>query len=252
MVKTLFDDIGQYFDYLCEELKDYLDKYKINNVVIGVSGGIDSAVSLAILAKVLPPENIHAYNLIIDRTVSRKEIESLMERYKVSIDFVDLTSIYDAYGNLAMLETTTPRILANIKSRIRMNFLYAMAAKYKAIVVGSLNYTEIYLGYFTKFGDSAVDFDLLSGLAKIDVYAMADYLEVPQVIIDKEPTADLLPNQTDEKDLGITYSALNAMALGEVVATKDARKAREWHNLTTHKRKPVKLETYRKYAIKNS
>lgn len=252
MVKTLFEDIGQYFDYLCEELKNYLAKNKIENVVIGVSGGIDSAVSLAILAKVLPAENIYAYNLIIDHTTSRKEIEALIEKYKVPIDAIDLTSIYDAYSNLSVLETSCARVFANIKSRIRMNFLYAMAAKNKAIVIGSLNYTEYYLGYFTKFGDSAVDFNLLGGLAKVDVYALADYLDVPQVVIDKEPTADLLPNQTDEKDLGVTYSALNAMTLGEVVSTKDAKKAKEWHSLTNHKRKAIKLETYRKYALRNS
>lgn len=250
MVKTLFEDISQYCDYLCDELKNYLEKNKIENVVIGISGGIDSAVSLALLSRVLKEENIFAYNLVIDRTPCRKEIEALVEKYEIPIESIELTSIYDAYYNLTSLETATPHIFANIKSRIRMNFLYAMAAKNKAIVIGSLNYTEYYLGYFTKFGDNATDFNLLGGLAKVDVYALAEYLEIPQIIIDKEPSADLLPNQTDEKELGITYSALNAMALGEIVSSKDSKVAKQWHTNTNHKRKPQKIESYRKYALR--
>ncbi|MBN1812343.1 MAG: NAD(+) synthase, partial [Anaerolineae bacterium] len=123
---------------------------------------------------------------------------------------VDLTATYDALEAQLPLDSQSGGLAAaNIKPRLRMVTLYYLAQSHNYLVLGSGNKTELEVGYFTKYGDGGVDLLPLGDLYKTQVWELARELGVPQVVIDRPPTAGLWPGQTDEGEMGITYAGLD-------------------------------------------
>ncbi len=186
-------------------LKKTFTEQKIEKVVIGISGGVDSATSLYLVSKVIAPENIIAIHLPyfneIDPDVKVIEESLGIRTTKISINnFVD-----DMFSRLEIPKEDLVR-RGNIMARVRMITLFDFAKKNNALVIGTENRSEYQLGYFTRFGDEASDVEPLQHLYKTQVYELARYLGLPKSIIDKPPSANLWNDQTDEGEFGFTYA----------------------------------------------
>lgn len=209
-------------DQIAAWLREHLEMTGAARFVLGLSGGIDSAVVCALCSKaagpgavlgaIMPSHSVpqdaeHARLVAASFGVETVEIdltattEALLAALPPANDPIDAS---DA-GEAARLRLAT----ANIRPRLRMTTLYALANRYNGIVVGTGNKTEARLGYFTKYGDGGVDLLPIVDLYKFEVRALARVLGVPQVIIDKAPSAGLWPGQTDESELGATYAQLD-------------------------------------------
>jgi NAD+ synthase len=192
----------------------FLDQ-KIEKAVIGVSGGIDSAVSLALLSKAMPTENIHVLHLpYFDNPIN--DIEELLQQLKIPKSNLGIFSIKTMVDNLIKELKIPEKDLirrGNIMARVRMITLFDNAKKDNAMVVGTENRSEHFLGYFTRFGDAASDIEPIGHLYKTQVYELARYLKIPKKIIDKTPSAGLWTDQTDEGQFGFTYREADPVLL---------------------------------------
>jgi len=190
-------------------LKNIFKKQKIENAVLGLSGGIDSTVSFFLLKEVLPPEKIFTAHLFYEEPVF-SHIAQILETAHIPDENMYLLSIkepVDAAAKLLGIENTQEDKMrkGNIAARMRMIVLFDLAKKHSALVCGTENKTENLLGYFTRFGDQASDIEPIEHLYKTQVYHLANYLGVPKKIIDQKPTAGLWSGQTDEGEFGFTY-----------------------------------------------
>jgi NAD+ synthase len=188
-------------------LKDVQKKTKINRVVIGLSGGVDSTTVYYLLRKAYKPENIIGVNLPYEKIRSIvKEVAGVEDLGIPAARSLGVFSEASTDGKKHETGPATVKVrLGNIMARVRMIILFDLAKKHDALVCGTENKSEKLLGYYTRFGDSASDIELLSHLYKTQVYRLAEYLEVPEKIINQSPTAGLWAGQTDEGEFGFTY-----------------------------------------------
>ncbi len=196
---------------LCDFIKNETHRIGITKAVIGLSGGIDSAVSAYLTAKALGSRNVTC--LLMPYKSSSPD--SLTDAIKVVKDLdvnyreIDITGPVDSVINdIANKDISNVR-KGNIMARMRMILLYDESAANNALVIGTSNKTEILLGYSTIFGDSASAINPIGDLYKTQLISLAMYLGVPESIIKKKPSADLWKGQTDEKELGFTYEKVD-------------------------------------------
>lgn len=190
-------------------IRDAVYKNNFKNAIVGVSGGIDSAVVLALLQRALGGE--HTFALLMPYRLSSEESlrdgKALCEQLKVNHETVDISPSVDAYFD--RFPTDDKVLLGNKCARERMSVLYDFSARNKALVAGTSNKSELLIGYSTLYGDSAAAFLPLGDLYKTQVFELARHLGIPEVIIKKKPSADLWAGQTDEGEIGITYKELD-------------------------------------------
>lgn len=189
-----------------------------HSVVVGVSGGIDSAVVLALCAATFEKSRIHAL-FLPDRNSAGdiKYVRELSNALGVKVQEISLESFVDPF--ISAFHVSDIRLLGNIKSRLRMIILYYHANLHNGLVIGTTNRTEYMTGYFTKFGDGACDIEPILHLYKHDVREAAGMLGIPLSIIERKPSAGLYPGQTDEDELGLTYDFLD-MGLRQITTGK--------------------------------
>lgn len=211
---------------------------KRSGVVFGLSGGLDSAV-VAVLCKRAFPDN--ALALIMPCYSSETDIkhaEAVAEKFHIPISTIALEGVFDTLLMVLSVGEYEPAAQkmaeANLKPRLRMLTLYHSANRLGYLVVGTGNSSEISIGYFTKYGDGAVDIMPLGNLVKSQVRELAIHLGVPKEIIQKPPSAGLWEGQTDEGEMGITYEELDrylitGVAVEEVKKKVDAMIARSAH-----------------------
>jgi len=233
------NDIAAYVKYLEAWLNQYVKSQNLNGVSIGLSGGIDSAVVAAIAIRSLGAEKVSCYSLDIGNSKLDYEcINAMQEKFEIKITDFKFDKISDEYINILKLDQTLNNyddVVSNIKPRIRMIALYTMAQAKGQIVLGTTNYNEYYVGYYTKHGDGASDIAILIGLIKKHVYMIAKYLEIPDVIINRPPSASLYENQTDEADLGFSYKTLDDYLLNKTIPTVERIKIEKMHHANKHK-----------------
>jgi len=206
------DDVNELKSFI----KSTVTKAGAKGVVIGLSGGIDSAVATKLCADALGPENV--LNVFMPSRVTPPEdykvTSELSTLWGTEFRVVDVQPAVDALAAVLLSDAETPLERGNISARCRMIVLYNLAKKRQYLVVGTSNQSEIMMGYFTKFGDGACDMTPLANLYKTEVRQMAALIGVPQPIIDKPPSAGLWEGQTDESDMGIKYEDLDKILYG--------------------------------------
>ncbi|MBQ8180254.1 MAG: NAD+ synthase [Candidatus Methanomethylophilaceae archaeon] len=184
-----------------------------DGVVIGISGGIDSAVVTKLCVDALGSDRV--LNIFMPSRVTPAEdyktTSELCSGWGTEYRVVDIQPAVDALAAVLLTGEETPLERGNISARCRMVVLYNFAKKRRYLVVGTSNQSEIMMGYFTKFGDGACDVTPLANLYKTEVRQVARLIGVPEDIIVKPPSAGLWEGQTDESDMGIKYADLDAI-----------------------------------------
>lgn len=199
-------------------MREYLDRSGLQGFVVGLSGGVDSAVTAALAVKAVGTENTYGILLPCHSQVEdARYAQMLADALGLNAHTIDLTSTCDALT--AVLPEGTKLAHANLRPRLRMTVLYYIAQSRRCLVAGTGNKPEMMVGYFTKYGDGGVDLEPLGALYKHEVRGLAQVLGVPRPIIDRPPTAGLWPGQTDEGELGITYDELDAVLAAMDVGT---------------------------------
>jgi len=191
-------------------IKDYVDKSGAKGVILGISGGIDSAVIAYLACRALEPEKVFGLVLPYKTTdpQSLEDADLVIKDLGINHKVIDITAQVDAYYQKWDPEADYLRI-GNKAARERMAVLYDIAQKKGYLVLGTSNKSEWLLGYFTLWGDMAAALEPLGDLYKTQVFQLAEELGVPERIIKKIPTADLWPGQSDEEEIGIPYSEID-------------------------------------------
>lgn len=235
-------------EYLVDWLKDMVNKAGAEGIVFGVSGGIDSAVA-GILAKRAFPEN--CLGLVLPCETSLTDLihsKVFVEEFNIDYKIIELDTPYnllstefDAY--FGREKPNIKQVKANIKPRLRMITMYYAAQTYNYLVLGTTNKSELKVGYSTKHGDNGVDLQVLGDLVKREVYELARYLKVPDIIIDKPPSAGLWEGQTDEKEMGINYDQLDSYIETGEGSPEVIKIIENLHQKSEHKRRlpPIPL-----------
>ncbi len=192
-------------------IKSEVSRVGYTRVVINLSGGLDSALSCALAAEAVGPENVMALRLPY-RTSSEDSLEHaqlMIDKFHVHTETVDITGIVDPLIEHDREMSNTRR--GNVMARVRMIALYDQSEVFKGLPIGTSNKTEILLGYTTMWGDMASALNPIGDLYKTQVRQLSRALDIPAVIIDKPPSADLWIGQTDEGDLGFTYEEVDKL-----------------------------------------
>jgi NAD+ synthetase len=196
---------------------------KVPRAVVGLSGGVDSAVTTFLCARALGAENVYAVRMpyATSSAASLQDAGLVIDALAISSRTIEITAAVDGY--LQYEPDASPRRRGNVMARTRMVVLFDQAAKFDALPIGTGNKTERLLGYFTWHADDTPPVNPLGDLFKTQVWALARYLGVPQRLIDKAPSADLEVGQTDENDLGITYARADAILAQLLLGYSDAQ-----------------------------
>lgn len=220
-----------------EKINELIKNTLFNNhkdfYVIGISGGIDSLVALKFLINNVGKEKIKAFYLPIENQNDLLDINLIEQKLNIKIETIDLTNEYICISK--KLDFANKQELANIKPKLRAIYLSSFALSNNGLVVSCLNFSEYWLGYFTKYGDSAGDIFPLINFLKCEIYELANYFNLPIEIIKKVPSAGLLENQTDEEDFGFSYIELDKYLLGQSIDKNISNKIQLMNKKNHHK-----------------
>lgn len=224
---------------------NYVKSANAENIIVGLSGGIDSAVTAALCVKALGRKNIFGLGLPCGSLSQDLEDAKLVAK-SLEIDFtvLDLNPAYEKFLNLISPNYEKNNIAnANLKPRLRMTALYFYGqTKGKSLVAGTSNRAELAIGYFTKYGDGSADFEPIASLYKQEVRKLATILSIPKKIITKPPSAGLWAGQTDEDEIGLTYDIVDEILYRidynmnfDGLNDEDIQKVRELMKAARHK-----------------
>ncbi|AVQ16521.1 NAD+ synthase [Fusobacterium gonidiaformans] len=190
---------------LVKFIQEQVKNAGFKKVILGLSGGIDSALVAYLAVKALGKENVIAIKMPY-KTSSQESIDHanlVLQDLDLQEKTVEITPMVDAYFENQTSASSLRR--GNYMARTRMTVLFDQSALENALVIGTSNKTEILLGYGTLFGDMACSFNPIGDIYKKDVWSLSRYMGVPKEIIEKQPSADLWAGQTDEQELGLSY-----------------------------------------------
>lgn len=220
-------------------IKSLVEKSGAKGIIFGNSGGKDSAL-VGALCKAACDNTVGV--LLPCSTKRNYEIDAqdgreVAEKFGIETRIVDLTPVKEA--ELKALEGVvemTPAALANVAPRLRMTTLYAIAGAEGRLVAGTGNASEAYVGYFTKWGDGAHDFNPISDLTATEVFEFLRFIGAPKCVIEKAPSAALFEGQTDEQEMGVTYAELDSYINGGSIPEDKKAKVDRLHAISEHKR----------------
>lgn len=190
-------------------LRGKVEEAGAKGLVLGISGGLDSSIVAVLVKKAVGDNHLALILPCHSSPVDLEHANLIAQTFALKTETVDLTPVYDLL--LTILPPGTPMARANLKPRLRMLTLYYYANTLNYLVVGTGNKSELQVGYFTKYGDGGVDLLPIGNLYKTQLREFAHYLGIPREIIEKPPSAGLWEGQTDEGEMGITYSELDSI-----------------------------------------
>lgn len=240
-VKKIVDEIVQ---WLQQQIKDT----GVKGLLVGVSGGLDSALVAHLIKRAAPDHSLGVILPIETKPADLSHAKKVIDSCGVDVMTIDLTETnQNMFGQMEMLlkenkefnEQNAQLAGANLRARLRMSTLYTLATNYNYLVVGTDNASEWYTGYFTKYGDGGVDIHPIIDFTKQEVREMASYVGVPDDVVYKQPSADLWEGQTDEIEMGTTYDKIDAFVQGKDIPEADRMIIERMHKNTAHKRKPI-------------
>lgn len=204
-------------------IREEVTKVGIRKAVLGLSGGIDSALVAYLAAEALGPENVHVCIMPYKTSNPESEAHARLAAEQIGIhhQVIEITPMVDAYFSLFPEADSMRR--GNKMARERMTILYDHSAALPALVLGTSNKTELLLGYGTLYGDMASALNPIGDIYKTQVWQLSEEMGVPRDIIEKQPSADLWAGQTDEQELGFTYREVDKLLYSMV----DLRMSRE-------------------------
>jgi len=193
-------------EWLTEFIREEMRQRNFNVALVGVSGGVDSAVTAYLAALALGPQNVIGVRMPYrtSSTASLEHAQLMIDALGIRSETIDISPAVDGY--LQYVPDADAGRRGNVMARMRMITLFDLSAKYRAIPLGTGNKTERLFGYFTWHADDSPPINPLGDLFKTQVWSLARHLGVPDVIVSKPPTADLVVGQTDEGDFGISYA----------------------------------------------
>lgn len=237
--------LNEYLDEIISWLQNQLKKTGMNGYVLGVSGGIDSAL-VALLAKKAVGDKLFCVIMPCESDEKdAKDARDFLKENAIQYIEVDLTKTYQTMLKDIEQETekedfTIDKLSkSNMKVRLRMVTLYAIAQSRRALVLGTDNWDEYHVGYFTKYGDGGVDLLPIVHLTKGEVFEASRLLKVNETILARKPSAGLFDNQTDEEEMGIKYEELDAYLLGEKINDEAKQKIERLNLVSEHKRTKI-------------
>lgn len=232
-------------DQIVAWLQAQVKAANVNGLIVGVSGGLDSAVVAGLIKRAFPEDSLGVIMPLKSNPQDIIDAQEVVDTFDIKSMTVELSESHAGlYGDIKQqIETkkewkvSQNRIAdANLRARLRMSTLYTIATNYNYLVVGTDNASEWYTGYFTKYGDGGVDLLPIVDLTKAEVFEMAAYLNAPHAVIDKKPSADLWEGQTDEEEMGTSYDKIDAHVKGQAIPEADRIKIEQMHQRTAHKR----------------
>lgn len=225
-------------------IADLIRESGADGIVYGNSGGKDSAL-VGILCKAACDNTVGIIMPCSSRRNYLQDTEDALcvaKKYGIETRTADLSPVKDAVA--ACLDGVTDishAASANIAPRLRMTALYTVAASENRLVAGTGNRSEAYMGYFTKWGDGAHDFNPIADLTVTEIFEFLRWLGAPEQIIEKAPSAGLFDGQTDEQEMGVSYSAIDRYLAGEDVSAAEREIIERYHARSEHKRTGIKV-----------
>ena len=241
----MFDAVKEK-DRIIEFIRDYYQKNNLKGAVLGISGGKDSGVVAGLMCEALGSENVVGVTLPChSKPADREDALLVSEKFGFEMLNIDLTETYDSFKNqIALLgdysEQETHNSDINIKPRLRMASVYYLAALLSAtrggtyIVPGTSNACELYVGYFTKGGDSVYDIAPIYGLTVEEVIKVGEVIGVPEKVLYRTPD-DGLSGMSDEEKMGVRYADIAKVINGEPLDEKEKAKIDDLHRKAAHK-----------------
>lgn len=225
-------------------IKKQVEETQAKGIVVGLSGGIDSAC-VAVLSKMALGDNVLGLILSCQSNPEDEKFAHLVaDKFKIKLEKVYLDEVYDKF--ISILPDANKLSLANLKPRLRMITLYYFANKLNYLVAGCGNKSELAVGYFTKYGDGGVDILPLGSLLKTEVRVLAGELGIPKEVVERVPTAGLWEGQTDEGELGISYEDLD-----KAIVAIDSGKAKDFfsQDIIAKVKKLIKASEHKRLSI---
>lgn len=227
-------------DKIVQGLKEFFEKAGFKKAVVGLSGGVDSALVAKLAVLTLGKENVTALlmpNEGVSSDHSISDAKAYAEELGIEYRVVSIRDYVQRYDKLPWDESEEAYI--NIQARVRMTILYHYANSNNALVLGTGNKSEITLGYFTKYGDGGADVLPIGGLYKTEVWKIAEELKLPEAIIKKTATAELKAGQTDEGEIGMNYAEIDEILKkfedGGETETENEKKLKQRIDVNEHK-----------------
>ena len=222
-----FEDYEPVRKVIVDFIRDYVSKAGVKGVVLGLSGGIDSSLVATLACEAIDPENVLGIMLPVDTEKDAKNISDarlIAEQLGMKHEVFELKKAVAAYDSLDLDKVAK----GNLAARLRMVSWYARANQENRLVLGTSNKTELMIGYFTKYGDGGTDVLPIAELYKANVLDLSRHIGVPEILIEKAPSAGLWDGQTDEKEIGVSYPELDSIIFLHLEKGMNAEEIVSW------------------------
>ena len=232
--------LEQYLLEIEKFLKEYFESSHMDSYVLGLSGGVDSSLVAAIARKAVGKDKLYCYAIDVESNPDDiKDAKEVAKQLDVNVEVVNLTDTYHSYLESLKGKEFIRLTKSNLKVRMRMVALFAYAQEKKGLVLGTDNADERYVGYFTKYGDGAVDLLPICHLTKSEVREACKFYGLDEELSNRVATAGLFEGQTDEDEMGIAYKDLDDYLLGKEIDPKAKERIEYLHKISEHKRVPI-------------
>ncbi|MCQ2815191.1 MAG: NAD(+) synthase [Bacilli bacterium] len=235
-------NLQDYLKVIEKFVSDYLKNTGMSKYMLGLSGGVDSSLVALLTQKAVGNDKLLVVMIPIESNPDDlNDAKRIVKQFKLNSLTIDGTSIYKSALESLQKENVLLNVAtkSNLKVRIRMIILYAIAQMNNALVIGTDNADERYTGYFTKYGDGGVDLLPIVHLLKREVVEASKLYGLPDDLAERVPSAGLFSGQTDESEMGISYRDLDNFLMGQTISDETKEKIERLHRISEHKRSPI-------------